>query len=178
MPTRNACRALAGASLAALALAACVPVAAPPAPLPAPAPRPVSLPPSPPPAPPPPDWATGPLSPGDWRYRVDGGVPTAVFDGAGYGPSLAIRCMPRRIAIVLTGVEGDAIVVRSSFGERRLPALADRNQIAATLAPSDPLLDQMAFSRGRFLVMVVGGPSLVVPAWPEFARVIEDCRGQ
>jgi hypothetical protein len=36
----------------------------------------------------------------------------------------------------------------------------------------------MAFSRGRFLVTVEGGASLVVPAWPELARVIEDCRGR
>jgi hypothetical protein len=46
------------------------------------------------------------------------------------------------------------------------------------LPVSDLLLDQMAFSRGRFLVAVEGGPWLIVPAWPEFGRVIEDCRGQ
>jgi hypothetical protein len=50
--------------------------------------------------------------------------------------------------------------------------------MAVQLPASDPLLEQMAFSRGRFLVTVEGGPSLVVPAWPELARVIEDCRGQ
>jgi hypothetical protein len=86
--------------------------------------------------------------------------------------------MPGRIAIVLNGAEGDAIVVRTSFGQRRLPALADRNQAAATLPASDSLLDQMAFSRGRFLVSIEGGLSLVVPAWPELARVVEECRGQ
>jgi hypothetical protein len=48
----------------------------------------------------------------------------------------------------------------------------------AQLPVSDPLLDQMAFSRGRFLVTIEGGPSLVVPAWPEVGHVIEDCRGQ
>jgi hypothetical protein len=35
----------------------------------------------------------------------------------------------------------------------------------------------MVFSRGRFTVEVPGAPMLVIPAWPEPARVIEDCRG-
>jgi hypothetical protein len=179
MPIRRSVRDLAGAALTLLALSACVPRAAPPAPLPAPAPQPAPLPPRPASAPAPAaDWATGPLSPGDWSYRLEAGVPTAVFGGAGYGPSFAITCVNHRIAIVLTGAEGDAIVVRTSFGQRRLPAVADRNQTAVTLPASDPLLDQIAFSRGRFLVTVEGGPSLVVPAWPEFARVVEECRGQ
>ena len=179
MPNRRLRRHLAGASLALLALGACVPRTAPPAPLPAPAPapRPAPLPAPPEPTPAPGDWETGPASPGDWRYRRETGGPVAVFGGAGYGPSLTIGCMPGRIAIVLTGAEGDVIIVRTSFGQRRLPALADRNQIAATLSASDSLLDQMAFSRGRFLISV-GGASLVVPAWPELARVVEDCRGQ
>jgi hypothetical protein len=178
MPIRRSVRDLAGAALTLLALSACVPRAAPPAPLPAPAPRPAPLPPPAPAPAPAADWATGPLSPGDWRYRLEAGVPNAAFGGPGYEPSLAIACMPGQISVVLTGAEGDAIVVRTSFGQRRLPALHDRRQTAVTIPASDPLLDQIAFSRGRFLVAVEGGPSLVVPAWPEFARVVEDCRGQ
>lgn len=178
MPTRFRTRHPVGAALTLLALSACVPRAAPPAPLPAPAPQPAPLPrPGPAPAPAA-DWATGPLSPGDWTYRLEAGVPTAVFRAAGYGPSLAMTCVNRGIAIVLTGTEGDTIVIRTSFGQRRLPAVADRNQTAVTLPASDPLFDQMAFSRGRFLVTVEGGASLVVPTWPELARVVEDCRGQ
>jgi len=41
---------------------------------------------------------------------------------------------------------------------------------------SDPLFDQLAFSRGRFLVRVEGQGDLILPAWPEPARTIEDCR--
>jgi len=40
----------------------------------------------------------------------------------------------------------------------------------------DGLLDAMSFSRGRIAVTVSGTPMLVVPAWPEVARVVEDCR--
>ena len=158
-----------------LALGACVPRAAAPAPTPAPAPRPAPVPPppTPAPAPPPSDWATGPLSPGDWTYRVAAGLPTASF-----GP-LSIFCTrERNVQISLMGPQGVAIVIRTSFGERRLPGSPDHFQSYASLPASDPLLDQMAFSRGRFLVTSEGGPPLVVPAWPEIGRVIEDCRGQ
>ena len=41
---------------------------------------------------------------------------------------------------------------------------------------NDELLDAMAFSRGRFVIEQAGAPTLVVPAYPEVGRVIEDCR--
>ena len=41
----------------------------------------------------------------------------------------------------------------------------------------DPLLDALANSRGRIGVGISAEqPALVMPAWPEIARVIEDCR--
>jgi hypothetical protein len=48
--------------------------------------------------------------------------------------------------------------------------------VAAELAASDPHLDMMAYSRGKFVVQIKGTPDLVVPSWPEIARVVEDCR--
>jgi hypothetical protein len=47
----------------------------------------------------------------------------------------------------------------------------------AMLPASDPLVDAMGYSRGRFIVETTGAPSLVVPAWSEVLRVAEDCRG-
>jgi len=38
------------------------------------------------------------------------------------------------------------------------------------------LLDAIAFSRGRFSVEAAGTARLVIPAWPEAARVVEACR--
>ena len=55
--------------------------------------------------------------------------------------------------------------------------LSRANQALATLPASDPLFDQIVFSRGRFLVRVTGGSDLVLPSWPEPARLIEECRG-
>jgi hypothetical protein len=48
--------------------------------------------------------------------------------------------------------------------------------IALALPARDPVLDAMAFSRGRFAVETAGLPTLYVPSWPEVSRVIEDCR--
>jgi len=48
--------------------------------------------------------------------------------------------------------------------------------IALSFPASDPLLDAMAFSRGRFSVETTGQPTLYVPSWPEVSRVVEDCR--
>ena len=69
------------------------------------------------------------------------------------------------------------LTIRTSYGARSLPAARQQSALVARLAVSDPLLDQMAFSRGRFTVEAAGAPLLIVPAWPELARVIEDCRG-
>ena len=83
--------------------------------------------------------------------------------------SFAIRCEPgARCALRWSGAQAQAIVIRTSYGERRLPVSEVHiNMIVVDLPPSDPLLDQMAFSRGRFLVQAEGGAALVLPAWPE-----------
>ena len=170
----------AGAALTLLALGACVPRGAPPAPVPAPAPRPVPQPSPPPPRPeaPPADWQTGPLSPGDWSYTPSPATPLASYRSDGI--SFTIRCQQgRAIQLGVTGAQGDALLVRTSYGARRLPAeRVHLNEMLARLPTTDPLLEHMAFSRGHIQVSVEGGPSLVVPAWPEIGRVIEDCRGQ
>ena len=51
-----------------------------------------------------------------------------------------------------------------------------RRALAAELPSDDPLLDEMAFSRGRFTVEAEGLEPLILPAWPEPARVVDDCR--
>lgn len=157
-------------------LAACAPRPAPPtAPPPEPAPPPFE---EPPPAPPPLDWQDTPLSDGNWSYVEESGVTRATFAAEG-GPRLDLQCGRDgtiRLALSLLG-GAPAIVVRTTYGERRLPASQQPPAIHATLAASDPLLDAMVFSRGRFLVQPEGGTALIVPAWPEPARVVEDCRG-
>lgn len=56
------------------------------------------------------------------------------------------------------------------------PALSPSGWLVVAIPARDPLLDAMAFSRGRFTVEVAGLETLYLPAWPELSRVIEDCR--
>jgi hypothetical protein len=158
---------------AAMVLAACVPRTAPPAPVPAPPPQPVRPPPAP--APPPADWRDAPLSQGDWAYGQRPG-PRAAFGAE--GPLFAAECTTAgRITLARVGAAtGPTLTIATTFGERSLPASSDGAMTSATLAAADPLLDEIAFSRGRFLVEVGGQPDLILPSWPELARLIEACR--
>jgi hypothetical protein len=165
------------AIFATISLAACAPRPAPPQP-PAPAPERPAPAPAPTPSPPPADWRDAPLSPGDWSWLGDGAASLAVYGMAG-SAQFSVRCdAPGRVSLIRNGTPGgNTITVRTSASERRLPAAARGNDLVATLAASDPLLDQIAFSRGRILVETEGAPALIIPAWPEPARVTEDCRG-
>jgi hypothetical protein len=168
-----------GASLAAAAsLAACVPGREAPAPLPPPQPVPEALPVRPPPPPPIADWQAAPLSPGDWSYRPNPATPEAVFRSEG-AVSFTISCeRGRSVRLRWVGAQAQAIGIHTSYGERQLRVSEVHiNMVFVDLPPNDPLLEQIAFSRGRFLVEAEGAHSLILPAWPEPARVIEDCRG-
>jgi hypothetical protein len=172
-------RALAGAALTAMAMvAACAPRPAP-APLPVPAP-PAPPPPAPTPAAPAPtaDWRDGPVAQGDWSYTNASGIPEAVFASPG-GPLFALRCEPgAQIVLFRMGMPAGVMTVVTTFGERRLASFGNVDQANVRLSAADPLFDQIAFSRGRFLVRIEGAGSLVIPSWAEPARVVEDCRRQ
>lgn len=56
------------------------------------------------------------------------------------------------------------------------PAADTPGWLVATFQPGDPILDAIAFSRGRFAFEAAGLPTLYLPSWPEVSRVIEDCR--
>jgi hypothetical protein len=61
-----------------------------------------------------------------------------------------------------------AMTITTDLGVRTLPA-------TGVVGNNDNVLDAIAFSRGRFIVDG-GGLRLVLPASPEAARSIEDCR--
>ena len=71
---------------------------------------------------------------------------------------------------------GNALTIRTSNLMRTLPATARPDGTAATISANDPLLDAIAFSRGRFTIEQPGVAPLVLRPWAEVARVIEDCR--
>jgi hypothetical protein len=180
MSGRDRIRAAAtGAALAALVAGCATPQAAAPPAVRA-VPPPLSpAPPAPPPAPP--DWRDVPLTPGEWSYSPDPMGSQATF-GPGGAPVFVLRCdRPRReIRLSRSGAPaGPTLRVRTSYGVRTVPggSLTDLSASAGAGVPaSDSLLDEIAFSRGRFTVETDGAPTLVIPAWAEPARVIEDCR--
>jgi hypothetical protein len=106
-----------------------------------------------------------PLAPGQWSYLV-----TATGSEARYDGYLAVRCdrSTRTVTIMRPGGASSVLTVATSSVARNLPA-------GGRLLANDPLLDAIAFSRGRFLVSG-GGVTLAIPSWPEAARSIEDCR--
>jgi hypothetical protein len=165
------------------AVAACVPRREPvPQPQP-PVRQPVQQPAPPPPPPVATGWRDVPLTPGGWSYSNQGGTSQALFGPPNAEASFIVRCdrAARRVALSREGTAtGGAMTVRTTSTSRSLAISAQAEPLAyvsATLPASDPLLEAIAFSRGRFAVEATGMPMLVIPAWPEPARVVEDCRG-
>ena len=165
--------------LAPVAVAACVQPPAPP-PLPRPAPSVVQT------VPPPPlpaaDWSDRAISPGTWTYARDPRGSIARFGPAGADAQFTVRCMSADATIYLSrpGTVAGRMTVRATDAARSFDALPTGGTppyVAVQLTARDPLLDAMAFSRGKLLIALDGQPDLIAPPWPEMIRVLEDCRG-
>ena len=118
---------------------------------------------------------------GSWSYAAVTGGSEATFRNASALPQLVIRCTRATRRVSLSKPAATAVPslgVWTSSASRSLPASFDpaTARLTAQVAAYDPLLDALAFSRGRIAVSVGAGPPLVLPAWPEIARVVEDCR--
>ena len=128
------------------------------------------------------DWRAWPVTAGEWVYRRDGRGSIALFGLPGRDAAMTLRCdsAARRIYLSRQGSGTAAMTVRTSSVARVLrvaPTGGTPAYVAVALAPTDPLLDAMGFSRGRYVMEQAGAPPLVVPARPEILRVAEDCRG-
>ena len=108
---------------------------------------------------------TVPLSSGQWSYSA-----SATGSEARFGAMFSIRCdrSVRLVTLRRTDVAASALTIGTDLSLRTLPA-------DGVMATTDRVLDAIAFSRGRFIVDG-GGSRLVLPASPEAARSIEDCR--
>ncbi|MBH0112599.1 hypothetical protein I5E68_06490 [Novosphingobium sp. YJ-S2-02] len=174
---------LVSAAALALSLTGCIPSPPKPAPAPqptsAPVPRPQPQPTTPPaPVAPPTDWRDAPQSAGDWSLGRASEGTTARF-----AASFELRCnaASRTMTLVRLLPAGSpaatgSMAVTTMQGTRTLAAQSIAGGLAVTLPARDPLLDAMAFSRGRFAVATSGQPTLYLPSWTEISRVIEDCR--
>jgi hypothetical protein len=124
--------------------------------------------------------AVQPIS-GNWTYRAIAGGTEADFVDASAVVRLQIKCnrVNRTVSIVRIGVPAAAptLTVWTTALSRTVSArfLATK-ELVADLAAADPLLDSIAFSRGRFATAASGAPMVALPSAPEATRVIEDCR--
>jgi hypothetical protein len=127
-------------------------------------------------------WTDWPIAPGTWVYRQDEKGAIGYFGQSGGNASVIIRCNKanQRIYISRAGaVAGPNITMRTSSISKTVQAAETGGNppyIAAELSPTDPILDAIAYSRGRFTVEASGHPPLAIPAWAEVSRIIEDCR--
>ena len=127
------------------------------------------------------DISTAMPSEGRWTYATVPGGSEVTFANSAAQPQLTIRCArPTRQVTISKPATAAApfLFVWTSGLTRNVPASFNpaTARISATLSAFDALLDALAFSRGRVGITVSGQPTLVLPAWSEAARVIEDCR--
>jgi len=129
------------------------------------------------------DWSLSPRSPGTWIYRADGNGSIASFGEPGGEARVSLRCdfALQRVYLGIAGaadqiVEGRALTSDGHAALTLVPAGGNPSYLVAQLQPRDPLLDRIAFSRGRFALSVPGQTLTIMPAWAEIGRVIEDCR--
>ena len=134
------------------------------------------------PAAPPADWRDAALTPGNWMVEADASGSVARFGTQG-SPLASLRCdrAAARIVLQRAGAAPGSLplTITTSTVTRAFTASPEAGatpQLGLALGVRDPILDAMAFSRGRFVIEVAGLPTLYLPAWPEVARVIEDCR--
>lgn len=170
-------------------LASC---AAPQRPAPAPQPQPpvvsqprpvataVPLPPA------PADWRDAPQTGGVWTWSRLDSRSIAAFGASRTNPVMMLTCdrTNNRVEIAratdpLRPAPASALRLLTTSQVRPLsndPALSTGGWLVVPLSPRDPLLDAMAFSRGRFALESEGHETLYLPSSPELSRVIEDCR--
>jgi len=118
---------------------------------------------------------------GSWTFAPAADGSAATYLNASAMPQLTVRCTraTRRVSISKpASVAVPFLNVWTSSMTRSVPASFDPAiaRVTIQIPAYDPLLDALAFSHGRLAIYVADKPALVVPALPEVARVIEDCR--
>lgn len=149
-------------------------------------PRPIVVPPPAPlPPAPPRDWKDRRFSNGSWTLEQQPDGLAAWFGRAGHNPDFRVTCISARRMIgfaragSLPELMTTSMVLASTDGSKAYTTTNSSGTPAYILsetAAADRQLDSLAFSRGRILVAVAGTEDLVLPSWPEFARVVETCR--
>jgi hypothetical protein len=127
------------------------------------------------------DLATATPIGGSWSYSpaVDGS--DATFANEGGNPQLWVHCTRSTRRVTISRAATAAAPLLKVWTSSQVKELASSfnpasGRLTVDLANYDPLLDAIVSSRGRVGFTVGTQPPLVVPAWAEIARVVEDCR--
>jgi len=128
-----------------------------------------------------PDLSTATPVDGSWTYAATSDGSEANFTNALAAVQLTVHCTraTRRVSISKAATAAaPSLNVWTSSLTRSVPSSFNpaTGKLTIDLTNYDPLLDALATSRGRVGFSVGAEPALVVPAWAEAARVIEDCR--
>lgn len=131
---------------------------------------------------PPGSWIDWPIAAGDWVYRRDSRGSIALFGPMNSEALVTLRCDTGRRRVFLARKSGLASAPMTIRTSARLKEFSARTTggtqayLATELLASDPILDAMAYSRGRIALQAKGTRSLAIPVWSEIGRVIDDCR--
>lgn len=133
------------------------------------------------------DWKDRAFSRGVWSLAADDDGISARFGSSDLQPEFRMSCIAAKGTIrfaragSIPELMNATMTLASTESARSYPAV-NSNAVPATIvsetSANDPQLDSLAFSRGRLLVSIVGTDDLVIPSWPEFARVVEECRSR
>ena len=128
-----------------------------------------------------PDLAAATPIDGNWTYAATNDGSEATFANAAGFPQLVVHCTraTRRVSIAKPASAAAAVInVWTSSQTRSVPASFNpaTGKLTIEFDANDALLDALSNSRGRLGFTVSPQAPLVVPAWAEVARVVEDCR--
>jgi len=112
---------------------------------------------------------------------MSAGASTMARYADGQAPHFVILCdrATRRVTLMRAGTTAELTIIATTRTARFPAGHVDHSSDAMSgviLSANDIFLDVIAFSRGKFAVTSPNLPDLVLPAWAEPARVIEDCR--
>ena len=118
---------------------------------------------------------------GSWTYAATSEGSDASFANLSAIPQLSVHCTraTRRVSISKPATAAaPTITVWTSSLTRSIPSSFNpaTSRLTVDLTNYDPILDAIAASRGRIGFGVGSESPLILPAWAEAARVIEDCR--
>lgn len=118
---------------------------------------------------------------GSWTYTPAADGSEARFADSTNNPQLVVHCTRATRHVTISKAATAAAPTINVWTSSQTRSVASTfnpaaGRLSIDLQPYDALLDAISTSRGRIGFSVGTQPPLVVPPWPEIARVVEDCR--